>query len=124
MEKKYEMMALLAKTGLFFANCDGNYDRSEQRFISAYIETLSENEHIPNTISSMLHDTIKQTYTLETILSDTRAHLTGFNSDECHAIIRVIKDFITRLIAADGRIDSNEQRYFNEWMLFFNEYCD
>ena len=37
---------------------------------------------------------------------------------------KVIKDFITRLIVADGRIDSNEQQHFNEWMLFFKEYCD
>lgn len=124
MEKKYEMMVLLAKTGLFFAHCDGEYDRSEERFITDYIRNLSENEHIPDSIMVMLHDTIKHVYTLDTILEDTRALLEGFNKDECRAIIQVIKDFITRLIVADGRIDSNEQQHFNEWMLFFKEYCD
>lgn len=124
MEKKYEMMALMAKTGLFFANCDGNYDPKEQKFISIYIQTLSDNEHIPDEISSLLQDTIKHTFTLEMILSDTRTLLTGFNPDECREIIRVIKDFISQLIAVDGHIDSNKQRYFNEWLQSFNEYCD
>ena len=41
MDVKSKMAVLVAKTGIFFANCDGEYDEREREFITRYVQELN-----------------------------------------------------------------------------------
>jgi len=121
MKAEEKMMLILAESGLFFANCDGEYDDSEQQFISDFIANLAKKYTVTTDIKTMLAATLNERYTLDTILSNTSELLSEFCLEEQKAILKVIQEFIRKVIEADGRIDTNEQMYFNQWKDYFSK---
>ncbi len=107
---------LLAKTGLFFANCDGVYDEQEQKFIENFIGELKNAEsHITNEVLASVAKTIDRTYTLTDIISETKDYLAPFNSDEKKVILDAFSDFIGNVINADSVLADKEVENFSQW---------
>lgn len=107
---------LLAKTGLFFANCDGDYDDREQKFIKNFIEELKNAEsHITNDVLALVAKTIDSTYTLSDIISETKAYLAPFNSDEKKVVLDAFSEFIDNVINADSILVDKEVENFSQW---------
>lgn len=107
---------LLAKTGLFFANCDGVYDDREQKFIKNFIEELKNAEsHITNDILALVAKTIDSKYTMSDIISETKAYLAPFNSDEKKVVLDAFSEFIDNVINADSILVDKEVENFSQW---------
>lgn len=115
MEKVIETIQLMAKTGLFFANCDGHFEQRERHFIDSFLEGILEVGEISDDLKAEVRDTLNHTYTLDGIIADTQ-HLTeGFNDDERKAILFTISQFILKVIATDQNEDSAERENYLKW---------
>lgn len=116
MDAKNEMAILVAKTGLFFANCDGVYDEREQKFIENFIAELrNEKSDVTDDALALIAKSIDSIYTLSEIISETKAYLAQFNSDEKKAILDVFSDFISKVINADSVLVQQETDNFAQW---------
>lgn len=116
MDAKNEMAILVAKTGLFFANCDGVYDEREQKFIENFIAELrNEKSDVTDDALALIAKSIGSIYTLSEIISETKAYLAQFNSDEKKAILDVFSDFISKVINADSVLVQQETDNFAQW---------
>ncbi len=113
--KKKEVLLLSAKTGLFFANCDGEFDDTESKFISDYILEII---HAGIDIEDTMEDLIKlkgEITTIEELISYTKEFLYKLSDDEKPIIISELKTFIEGLISIDGVVHPKETEYFNKW---------
>lgn len=116
MDAKNEMAILVAKTGLFFANCDGVYDEREKKFIENFIAELkNEGSDVTDDALALIAKSIDSIYTLSEIISETKAYLAQFNSDEKKAILDVFSDFISKVINADSVLVQQETDNFAQW---------
>lgn len=116
MDAKNEMAILVAKTGLFFANCDGVYDEREKKFIENFIAELKNGgSDVTDDALALIAKSIDSIYTLSEIISETKAYLAQFNSDEKKAILDVFSDFISKVINADSVLVQQETDNFAQW---------
>ena len=65
-----KVIMLAAKTGLFFAKADGNYDVSEKQFIESFLDKLSAFGPIDE-VKASLEALLQRNLTLEEIENDT-----------------------------------------------------
>lgn len=115
MDKLIAVIKLVAKTGLFFANVDGEYDTKEREFIENFIANIEEVGSIEDELKYDVKDTLNHTYTLDDIVSDTKALIDGFNDEESDAILKTLNAFVTNVIKADGKVVDEEATTYNEW---------
>lgn len=115
MDKLIAVIKLVAKTGLFFANVDGKYDAKEREFIENFIANIEEVGSIEDELKYDVKDTLNHTYTLDDIVSDTKALIDGFNDEESDAILKTLNAFVTNVIKADGKVVDEEATTYNEW---------
>ncbi len=115
MEKLVNSIKLMAKAGLFFANCDGNFSQRERDFIEAFLQNIQEVGDIEDELKNDINDSLNHTYTIEGIIEDTKQLVDGFNEDERKAILFTMAAFIEKVIAADGNLECKEQDYFLQW---------
>jgi hypothetical protein len=115
MDKLIAVIKLVAKTGLFFANVDGEYDTKEREFIENFIANIEEVGSIEDELKDDVKDTLNHTYTLDDIVSDTKALIDGFNDEESDAILKTLNAFVTNVIKADGKVVDEEATTYNEW---------
>lgn len=115
MEKLVNSIKLMAKAGLFFANCDGNFSQRERDFIEAFLQNIQEVGDIEDELKNDINDSLNHTYTIEGIIEDTKQLVEGFNEDERKAILFTMAAFIEKVIAADGNFECKEQDYFLQW---------
>ena len=113
--KTDDMILLLAKTGLFFANCDGEYHNSEKRFITDYIQAMKDKSVLSDHVERLLLETASHEYTFDETLSGTDKLIEGFNRFEQQVLVKRIRDFIQKVIEADNCIDKSEERYLEQW---------
>ena len=64
-------------------------------------------------------DTLNHSYALEEIVEETSELVDGFNEDERKAILFTISQFIQKVINADGRVESLEREYYEQWKKTF-----
>lgn len=114
--KTDNMIILLAKTGLFFAKCDGEYSDHEKAFISDYIQMMKNKSVLSSESEQQILEMENRKLSFDEILLDTDKLLEGFNPTEQKAIVESIRDFIQKVIEADNRIDKNEKQYFEQWL--------
>lgn len=119
MDKVLETIKLMAKTGLFFAHCDGQFDKREHDFINAFLEGILEVGEIPEQLSLEVKDSLNHTYTIEEIISETQQLTEGFNEDERKAILFTISQFILKVMASDEQVQSAERQNFEKWKTAF-----
>lgn len=115
MEKVLATIKLMAKTGLFFAHCDGNFGDREQHFINTFLSSILEVGDIDEQLKSDVKDSLNHTYTLDEIVGETRQLVEGFNDDERKAILFTVGQFIQKVISADERVESQEQENYKKW---------
>ena len=107
---------LMAQTGLFFANCDGNYSDREHQSIEDFKSMMIENVNGVNRYA-LRHcfDDIDRTYSLEEILSMTHRLVDNMQDEERKRVISSIDDFIIQVMAAESHEAGPEQAYYERW---------
>ena len=120
MEKLENVVRLMAKTGLFFANCDGQYAQPEKDFIKSFIAQIEQVGTIDEELKREVTGAIDRKYTLEEIVRDTQEVLEGFKRDEQKAILLTIDAFVAKVIKADKRMAEAENANRMAWKKHFN----
>ncbi len=120
MNKLKEIQILVARTGVFFANCDGEYDKLEDKFISGFIlQMIKDGIEIEDSLKELI-DIKSEKCSIDDIINSTKEFLNQVTEEEQTTTIDLMKDFIEKVINADGVIHPNEEKYFNQWK---SEFC-
>lgn len=119
MEKIYQVVRLMAETGLFFANVDGIYQDRERQFINDYVSGIEEIGDITPEQKGWVYSALNKKYTLDDIIRDTRELLDGFEEIERQQILKSMKGFIKRVLMADGHVHPLEHANFQLWKQAF-----
>ncbi len=120
MNKRKETQILVARTGVFFANCDGEYDKLEDKFISEFVlQMIKDGIEIEDSLKELI-DIKSEKCTIDDVINSTKELLHQVNGEERTQIVDMLKDFIEKIINADGVVHSNEEKYFNQWK---SEFC-
>lgn len=116
MDIKSKMAILIARTGVFFANCDGNYDERERMFIKNFVAELKKSESdVTDDALATVTESLDSVYTLSEIIAETKSYLTAFNPNEKKALLDVLSDFISKVINADSVLSDKETENFAQW---------
>lgn len=111
---------LVARTGVFFASCDGEYDKLEDKFISEFIlQMIKDGIEIEDSLKELI-DIKSEKCSIDDVINSTKELLNQVNADERPQIVDMLKDFIEKVINADGVVHPNEEKYFNQWK---SEFC-
>ena len=120
MNRLNEIQLLVGKIGVFFANCDGEYDKLEDKFISEFIlAMIKDGIEIEDSLKELI-DIKSEKYTIDDIINSTREFLKKLTEEEKTTTIDLMIDFIEKVINADGVVHPNEEKYFNQWK---SEFC-
>ena len=120
MNKREETQILVARTGVFFANCDGEYDKLEDKFISEFVlQMIKDGIEIEDSLKELI-DIKSEKCTIDDVINSTKELLYQVNGEERTQIVDMLKDFIEKIINADGVVHPNEEKYFNQWK---SEFC-
>lgn len=112
---KEKLALLLIKVGLFFANCDGDYDPRERDFIKNFLRSLELNNILdtgsftPEKIETIEYKDI------HSVIKEMNEFIGLLQEEERHPFISMIDNYIQGIIKADNVIDPNETLYYNMW---------
>lgn len=119
MDKIVNVIKLMAQTGLFFANVDGQYDSKEQEFIENFIASIEQIGELEPELKADVTDSLNHSYELPAIIEATKDLVDGFSEQERAAILGSIQSFIERVINIDGEVHPAEAENFNQWKAAF-----
>ena len=119
MDKIVNVIKLMARTGLFFANVDGQYDSKEQEFIENFIAGIEQIGELEPELKADVTDSLNHSYELPAIIEATKDLVDGFSEQERAAILGSIQSFIERVINIDGEVHPAEAENFNQWKAAF-----
>lgn len=106
---------LMARTGQFFAKCDGAYDQREERFVKAFTYSLGMLSDVKSTERLEVSSVLNTDSEFEELVSETLTLLNGKDEPERKRIIDSFDQFIRVTIEVDSKIRKNEARYYKEW---------
>ena len=115
MNKIVNVIKLMAQTGLFFANVDGQYDSKEKEFIENFVASIEQVGDLEPELKADVTDSLNHTYELPAIIEATKDLVDGFSDEERSAILGSIQSFIERVIAIDGEVHPAEEESFKQW---------
>ncbi|MBQ6228441.1 MAG: TerB family tellurite resistance protein [Prevotella sp.] len=115
MEKIIDTIKLMAKTGLFFANSDGNFAERERDFLENFVGGIESVGDISDELKAEVKDTLNHSYDLDGIVKETLQLVEGFNDDERKAILVTTSLFIRKVILSDTRVESKERENYELW---------
>lgn len=115
MDKRIKIIELCSKTGVFFGGCDGDYSESERNFVSSFLKNLKKEYTIDEETEAMVNGVLEKTYTIEEIIDETNQMLEGLTTDEKKQVKELLSQFIDAVIKADGVLDPNEIKFYNQW---------
>lgn len=119
MNVRRDSQILVARTGVFFANCDGEYDKLEDKFISEFIlQMIKDGIEIEDSLKELI-DIKSEKCTIDDVINSTKELLNQVNADERQQVVDMLKDFIEKVINVDGVVHPNEEKYFNQWKAEF-----
>lgn len=112
---KEQLAQLLIQIGLFFANCDGEYDPREKKFIQNFLRSLELNHILaPGKYNKeALESSVSED--IDNLLSDTKRFVSELNEEERKPFIDLLDSYIQGIIKADNIIDPHETYYYNMW---------
>lgn len=119
MNKIVNVIKLMAQTGLFFANVDGQYDSKEKEFIENFVASIEQVGDLEPELKANVTDSLNHTYELPAIIEATKELVDGFSDEERVAILGSIQSFIERVIAIDGEVHPAEEESFKQWKAAF-----
>ena len=106
---------LYAKTGLYFGNCDGDYDPTERNFIETYIKRLAKNGLLTPKTQQTLNNYTAQGITLDDVIAETQQLMERLPQHMSEKLLNELETFINHVITADGKIHPNETRQLHLW---------
>ena len=110
MNARKELQILVARTGVFFANCDGEYDKLEDKFISEFIlQMIKDGIEIEDSLKELI-DIKSEKCTIDDVINSTKELLNQVNVEDKSQIVEMLKDFIEKVINADGVVHQNDKR--------------
>ena len=109
-----KVIMLAAKTGLFFAKADGNYNVAEKQFIESFIDKLAAIGPVDE-VKDSLEGLLQRPLTPDEIEADTDSLLNEFNGLERMLVRATLTQFVQRVIAADGQKHEKEVELFEAW---------
>ena len=109
-----KVIMLAAKTGLFFAKADGNYNVADKQFIESFIDKLAAIGPVDE-VKDSLEGLLQRPLTLDEIEADTDSLLNEFNGLERMLVRATLTQFVQRVIAADGQKHEKEAELFEAW---------
>ena len=115
MQRIIDTIRLMAKTGLFFANCDGNYTQRERDFVEGFVSGIEQIGSIDDDLKNEVLDSINHAYSLDEIVEATNLLVKDFNDDERKAILATINGVINKVIRVDKNVNSAEQNAYKAW---------
>ena len=119
MEVRKDFQILVARTGVFFANCDGNYDKLEGKFISEFIlQMIKDGIEIEDSLKELI-DIKSEKCTIDDVINSTKEFLSSLTEEESSKTVELMSDFIEKVINADGVVHPNEVKYFEQWKAEF-----
>lgn len=113
-KKIADVIDLMAKTGLFFAKADGQYEGGEKKFIEKFLGRLAEYGDVSD-LQPKLEGYLGETFTIEQIVEETNALVSDFNKVEKAAILAALSSFIQKVIKSDGEQESAEVAAYAVW---------
>lgn len=117
MDKKpiEKVIKLVAKTGLFFAHADGEYDVREKKFIDGFIDKLAQIGPVDE-VKAELEVSLAKAYTLDEIVAETKDLLVSFNMPEQDVIKLTLRQFVANVINSDCVEKKAETELFRDWI--------
>lgn len=111
---KHEQFALLiVKAGVFFANCDGKYDETEQTFIDDYVDRLHGISEMTDNVFVAIKSIVPKSLTIDEIISETNTLLSKLDDKNFEKAKGAMLSFVDKVIAADG-VDHPKEQYNKE----------
>jgi hypothetical protein len=104
-DKKKELAALVAKTGVFFAQCDNDFSIEENQVIESYLKNIDKMG------VSGLDKSCAKGLTIDKIIEETNAYSAGLKAEE---LTIFMLGFIELVIMADGKRDPRNDRNRSE----------
>lgn len=112
---KEQLVELLIKIGLFFANCDGDYDPKEKKFIYNFLRNLEFNHIlVPGTYDKEKLENVAPG-NIDSIMVEMKNFVNKLQEEEKKLFMDLVDDYIQGIIKADNIIDSHETYYYYIW---------
>jgi hypothetical protein len=108
-DKKKELAALVAKTGVFFAQCDNDFSIEENQVIESYLKNIDKMG------VSGLDKSCAKGLTIDKIIEETNAYSAGLKAEELTIFKKKMLGFIELVIMADGKRDPAEIENFKKY---------
>lgn len=115
METLVKVVKLMAKTGLYFAHCDGDYSQSEKDFLESYVSGIEMIGSIDDELKQSVYSTFDHTYSLDEIVGESREVVDVFPADQRQVILKEMLHFIEKVICIDKKIDTAERTEYMKW---------
>lgn len=112
---KNELSIILARTGVFFAKCDHDYDIKEKSFIKNFLSDFSSQNFITGDVSDIIKKIEKENISIKDIANQTLSFSSKLEKDEVEPFKQEMTHFIEKMIAADGKVVPEEEANFKVW---------
>ncbi|MBR6248597.1 MAG: TerB family tellurite resistance protein [Muribaculaceae bacterium] len=110
------IVKLAAKTGLYFACVDGDYDKSEQEFIARYLDRLAEVGDVSD-VRYMIEHATDVPVSMDELVGETRRLLNSLPTPaDRQAVTWALYRFIDKVIHVDGVVREPEREAFETWI--------
>ena len=110
---------LCAKIGVFFANADGEYSKSEKQYVDMFLNQLKEQNRLTDDLELLVKHFDYKKCTIEMIIEDTKNVLESLNPETKSQVIEQLSCLIEKVINADGNLHKKELMYYNQWKNHF-----
>lgn len=110
---------LCAKIGVFFANADGEYSKSEKQYVDMFLNQLKEQNRLTDDLELLVKHFDYKKCTIEMIIEDTKNVLESLNPETQSQVIEQLSCLIEKVINADGNLHEKELMYYNQWKNHF-----
>lgn len=120
-EQIINAITLTAKTGTYFAKCDGEYDEREEKFIATFLKAIKQISDIRSDTYGTIKASLDETITLNNLINETKQLMSHFNAQEQRVLKETIEQFIREIIAADHKLSNEEHTNYAAWQKALND---
>lgn len=115
-----DFISIVARIGLFFAHCDGEYHPKERSFIRRFLINLQTKGLVNDEDIKELETLQNETPSLEQITEESADFLLAQPVKTRAELYEMMKQFIESVIKADGVLQQEENDSFDFWKHHIN----